>query len=819
MKREVGKGKPGALFGVLVAGLAAAACTSPQSANQYSFSSPVAMALVCQKVSGGTYKAAALADCADTTSHRLLAAVANGSTGDIGFLDLTGGDAIDTDPMIPGFTRLHVGTSLTDIVSLPDSSLLLALDSAEKTLVAVDPVTREWTAYPLPYPPARLLVLENGASVLVSFPSAGRVCRLPLDKEGKPGGQDCRKLGGEPSGMATGGPVVVVGHLHTPVVHVLASDTLDLIGVAGLVPACSDHVDDDGDGLTDGQDPGCLDPADPDETDPIPCPPEAGDECVDPPAAACGNGVDDDGDGDADLDDPGCRDRLDGTEDSDDILAMATDPESGFVPLPCMDGMDNDLDGLTDFPADPDCFSAGAASEQGLPPPLAEVAVNADGTLAYVAHRGVGAVMVVDLATLRPIQPGAEGDSLAGELDAFAGRLGIPISGGPTDVLFQPGDDGLFANVVDGLGRLSRIVVTDKDGPVHRIEEDDEDSPPTSAAKPHLYVDGAEVQLGLSPAVGYPNLGPLLVETLDEAAGLKRYYGIEFSDDERSHRSETWTVAWEGVLPGSSRLMFQVAGDDRVVTAGGSLCKLGAKPGDLLVVKLSQEPECDEFKVDLTYNYPIQAVGGDWIDLVPDAGWYMPETEELEESATFTGAAEEPPLQKAPGLTAKCFPSLLKVEIRVAETFVIYGSSTGYLHNVVEGPQGCIDDPAGNALFNGRALPATLPEGKTLSSCPVTEEQDGLVLAPYENPILLFDIFPGCRMTAEGDVEVVPPKRGTVWRFGVISGFSPRRVQVGSMPVDQVLSPVSDRLYVLDLAARSIRAVDTAEFTLLSAYY
>jgi hypothetical protein len=796
-------------------------CTSPRSSDQYSLSSPVAMALVCQKASGGAYVPAPLADCDDTTAHRLLAAVANGSTGDVGFIDLTGGDAIDTDPVIPGFTRLDVGTSLTDIRSRPDSTLLFALDSAESALVVIDPVTLEFEPHPLPYPPSRLLLLDDGNVALVSFPSAGKVCRFVLDEAGKPWVPDCRALGGEPSSMAAGGSVVVVSHLHAPVLNVLALDTLDPVGVVGMVPACADQVDNDQDGLVDGEDPGCLDRSDSDETDPVPCVEAEGSECPPVVLAECGNGLDDDNDGLVDLADPGCRDRLDGTEVTDTFLADAKDPVSGFVTLPCADGIDNDLDGRIDFPADPDCFSAGSSDEQGLPPPLTEIAVDADGKLAYAAHRGAGAVMVVDLETLAVVQPGADEGSYVATLDAFAGRMGIPISGGPVDVVFSPGEDSLSAYAVDGAGRLSKILVSDKDGAIHRVEEYDEDTAPTSAGKPHLYVDGAEVQLGLSPAVGYPNLGPLMVETLDGAEGAKRYYGVEFSTDERAHRSETWTVAWEGILPGSSRLMLRVTGADRVVTVGGSLCALGVLPGDILVVTPPAKPECGKFEVDVAYNYPIKAVGGDWIELETDAGWFLPPSEDVVAATGSSSAVpeEEPLAEKAPTLTAECFPDLLDLEVRGAGAFVVYGSSTGYLHNVVEGPDGCIENPAGDLLFAGRVLPATMPEDQPLETCPVTEPVDGMVLAPYENPILSFNVYPGCRMTAEGEIEIVPPERGTVWRFAVDSGFSPRRLQVGSMPVDMTLSPVQDRLYVLDLAARSIRAVDTAQFVLLSAYY
>ena len=65
----------------------------------------------------------------------------------------------------------------------------------------------------------------------------------------------------------------------------------------------------------------------------------------------CANEADDDGDGVVDLLDPGCI----GPEDGDE-----SDPAS---PPICADGLDNDDDGVLDYPADPECSAAGGASE------------------------------------------------------------------------------------------------------------------------------------------------------------------------------------------------------------------------------------------------------------------------------------------------------------------------------------------------------------------------------------------------------------------------------------------------------------------------
>ncbi len=95
------------------------------------------------------------------------------------------------------------------------------------------------------------------------------------------------------------------------------------------VPQCRDGADNDGDGLTDMDDPGCSNPEDNTENTP-----------------QCSDGRDNDGDGLTDMDDPGCSDPEDRSENT---------PQ-------CSDGRDNDGDGLTDM-ADPDCSGASDDSE------------------------------------------------------------------------------------------------------------------------------------------------------------------------------------------------------------------------------------------------------------------------------------------------------------------------------------------------------------------------------------------------------------------------------------------------------------------------
>lgn len=99
--------------------------------------------------------------------------------------------------------------------------------------------------------------------------------------------------------------------------------------VEGPVAECENGLDDDGDGATDfPTDTSCRDADWPFE------------------ASECANNIDDDGDTFTDSADPNCHHPYDRSETPD-----------------CADGLDNDFDGLIDFPSDTDCTSASDETE------------------------------------------------------------------------------------------------------------------------------------------------------------------------------------------------------------------------------------------------------------------------------------------------------------------------------------------------------------------------------------------------------------------------------------------------------------------------
>jgi hypothetical protein len=105
---------------------------------------------------------------------------------------------------------------------------------------------------------------------------------------------------------------------------------------------CEDGLDNDSDGKTDRDDPGCETLADNSEADPTPPTPKP----------QCDDGDDNDGDGTVDMMDTGCSSATDSTE-GEPAPPATTD---------CTDGLDNDGDGLVDG-ADPGCRTGAGSLE------------------------------------------------------------------------------------------------------------------------------------------------------------------------------------------------------------------------------------------------------------------------------------------------------------------------------------------------------------------------------------------------------------------------------------------------------------------------
>ena len=58
-----------------------------------------------------------------------------------------------------------------------------------------------------------------------------------------------------------------------------------------------------------------------------------------------------------------------------------------------------------------------------------------------------------------------------------------------------------------------------------------------------------------------------------------------------------------------------------------------------------------------------------------------------------------------------------------------------------------------------------------------------------------------------------------LWTFTVSTGFFSEALAIAQLPSDMFLHAAEDRLFVLDLAGRSLKGLDLLEFALTSSYY
>jgi hypothetical protein len=94
-----------------------------------------------------------------------------------------------------------------------------------------------------------------------------------------------------------------------------------------------------------------------------------------------------------------------------------------------------------------------------------------------------------------------------------------------------------------------------------------------------------------------PNLPGLYEETLPTSitsvTDTAPTRVIKFVDPDRA-RNEVWSVAWEGLLPGTARSLGQQLPNGYFTDSGGAWCAHGVKKGDKLVYSgCSQDGDCD----------------------------------------------------------------------------------------------------------------------------------------------------------------------------------------------------------------------------------
>ena len=649
--------------------------------------------------------------------------------------------------------------------------------------------------------------------------------------------------------------------------------------VLAIEMRCGNGLDDDGDGVTDGADesecPGlvygatsCWNALDDDgdgavdDADTEACPTAfATGEAL----PACSNGVDDDGDGAADWpDDPGCYSRAGATEQdppSIELGAIAVSPDGAFVYVADQtnwavhvfsradEALVDVLDGASATGGHPMWRRLGRRGIQigAAPRGIAFVSLPDHGVEAYVTT-AAGTTAVIET-----VHPGLGcGDTATSGAYRFAAR---PLHRQKADfeavqsALGQPvllrGFDAidLAFTVIPDFPSMGPFLIEKS---TRRREDlcgggspttccqgggDDDGDGLTDCDDPDCAAtDACRCPVEAGQTTGEALVNPYVVQQPDE---IRRYYGVAFTDDPRLQQNETWTVRYEGSLPGTDRV-------GRFVDEAGSFhdpdvdwCALGVEPGDLLVVKAREGCyRCGDF-VGETFEWRIASVHADTLVLegrgvaraarpnvigtttvcLREAGVALPpETFDDFTAPQTVALSEDVPL---PSLA--CFGGPVDYEIRVPGRYVVAGSSTGYVHNWRNDGGRCVPRADADARFVGRADEARLAADKRLSQCP--PDADGFASLYdgdyFENFAFRVRLYPGCQRNLDGSYASLGGRteRDLAWRFQVSSGFSPRRIITGQLPgrARDVSTATLRRVYVVDSAGEAIFEV-TADF-------
>ncbi len=354
-----------------------------------------------------------IADTATFFERGAIGFVVNGQSDSVAVIDMSRAQPrlIDLDLSSPGVTQIPTGRRPVDVATSPDGTVAYVLSERDQSISLIDVwALRPLEAtIPLAAPPVDLDVRAGAVVALLSNSQLaihpGVRCEAPASMgdrrvyapDGDCSGADAAvvtaQLPSAGSSMALDPrrPYAYVVYTDRAFMSVVAlEDTGEAclsggaapceVSRVGLTTGCADGVDNDGDGLSDQDDPQCFGPFHAESADGV------GRRLQ----GACADGEDNDGDGLTDRDDPECYSSEQPGEDAR--------PDFMTLPRPCEDGIDEDGDQLIDYPGDPNCYGEQGRAETA-PGGFTFSAISVDelGVFAYALDLTSREVVVIDL--------------------------------------------------------------------------------------------------------------------------------------------------------------------------------------------------------------------------------------------------------------------------------------------------------------------------------------------------------------------------------------------------------------------------------------
>lgn len=771
-------------------------CQKPTGAPTRVFARPIDVAVTCFDAASNPIPATSC-----NTSSSILAWVLDADRAAVGILSLNDGLHLDTDPFLPGFTSLPIrgpdNTLVPDLVSIQadrTSSAVYVLSRKGRVIVRIQPRTLEQTSQPIPCEASSFDITSQGPigeALLVACPDPPGIAIIPLQTFGMndPSSIALLPTTGRPHSLAVtedGATAYITHYPRWLEARYGYLSRLDLAtgaeARAPLLPQCADGLDNDEDGFTDNQDPGCEGPDDDSEA------PD--------PSPACKDGADSDLQGSIDLSVSDCA--LQGAR---EFLAFAS----------CSNGLDDDNDGLTDWPDDPDCY--GPLSTEDEPPTkrIGRPAVTADGKFVYVPVAPPPAIAVFETAPFRHIDVTAMDGPAPNILLHRLGIGDILLMSPATDLAMVRSDNGNRAIVGLASGQLLSIQVDINGQATHEPEIAERPQTLSKISIPLVRLGNSRIGYVSDISSEYPSFGSNLIEPIDLSKGLYSYYGIVSGSDPNLQLPETWHITYEGAIPGTRSdtgffdLTTGVFSDPKQ-----NFCALGVEPGDHLVLR-NPHPLCLVGNTQQDYTCPKPppdaAVGG------PVANGCEFLISQVKRSALK--------LEQLPGFMdlsiLAYFPGPLAYEVRAASSWVVVGSRSGFAHNKIAVGDDCAERPDSDVRFTGRAYTSVVKDGLSLSSCPVAKGSAAVEWFEFTNFAFSFTIFPPCRVGETMRIELCGVYRDTEITFSVAQGVPYKVGTLEGFPLG--LKAAGPWLAVVDPVFGGVHLVDWNTLAVWKTFY
>jgi len=799
---------------------------------------------------------------------------------------------VDASRFVPGYTGLQVGEAPIRILRDSNYGAFYVLNAGSNDFTRI--VLRSFngeldaaqTTFGLPGTPADGIVIDGKLLITNAFKSELWI----LDTEA---------LDQEPqivplpdrvhSIVALDATTVAMTWKKRPMLSLLdSSGLLDVDGEQPLVPACRDTLDNDGDGKADHEDGGCSDGHDTSENSESD---EASDlEQLEPLNAFvsglfCDDGIDNDGDGLVDGQDPSCDangtgERVpecadgidndgDGTIDLEDAscygkngtkeghvygdgpfhAAVVNSVEAGrFVYV--LDQSRAEIlvfartdEGLSrvDVNASGPALSElvyrsyGGQSSEALPgltnpgyPALSHlhqknIELPSTNLTSLTGFHGVGEIWD------RGFEP-EEGEAVASVPEGLSSSTHwIPSGCDPNDdsVCRQPQGDGDNHFVVGSRldGSLQMIQAVYRGVPWHKFVQlaNDPALRTISISAPKLSLAGSSIPVGSATPEDHPFMGSMSTETVQTALagvqhGLKRQYGISPPADPEQAPDEAWALTYQGVIPKTEGMGGRLLEESLFYGPGQYFCSHGVEAGDWLVLESASQnmSEALHYPIALTFEgepcplvethtskvqVQIVSVKEDILQLDPATAQTIPQTPVLEETTLSLSrlkgcrelleqavedlglASGELSMKDTSDFAPGNLPDRLAYKVR-AGSWIAEGTRSGFSHRNVFAEGACSVDPNLTERLNSRLQEAKLAGG-SYETCPpensllTSEGLESLVEngSGFENHSFKVTMLPACRNTTEG-IVLPGTRRDTRWSFSLNGTDTPTTISV-----------------------------------------